>query len=148
MKGEDMNVRLQKPESVGGFHGPGLVSPGRFITKTRNVIISLCLALSACATTTGYLAKEKLQIIYKTRLDVPLEHPGHRGYATLVMFPDGSKACQIEILPFWLFESRECYEEVLRHEERHCREGTFHPSENWGYPDLPHCPWSEKYLQK
>jgi len=54
-------------------------------------------------------------------------------------------ACEIEIEPEEAFPNKECYQEMLRHEERHCREGAFHPTENWGYPDLPHCPWSTNH---
>jgi hypothetical protein len=98
------------------------------------ILIGIYLFLVGCTT-----------ISYKTTPDVPLNHPGHDGYASWIGLPGIAVLCQIEIMPESAFPNKECYQEVLKHEERHCREGAFHPPENWGYPDLHHCPWSINY---
>jgi hypothetical protein len=35
--------------------------------------------------------------------------------------------CDIYLLPFDLYPSDACYQAALRHEQRHCHEGHFHP---------------------
>ncbi len=37
------------------------------------------------------------------------------------------KECTIYLLPLGQYPSEKCYLTVLLHEERHCREGNFHP---------------------
>jgi hypothetical protein len=93
------------------------------------MILSLILALAACG-----------NIDYHERTAAQIE--AKAGYSVIGWTEWTLFTCDIYLMPADEYVTPSCYEAVIKHEERHCRDHHFHP-DRLGGGTVAECPATE-----